>query len=97
VNDQAPRPAPGGHFPGCHPEDAQGTRELPEGEQIKDTEPCWHCGTATTRGACRCAGCLYDDYIPQQAVYHCPVCKRWWAWMTGLSVTAITFGEEAGA
>ena len=83
------------HFPGCHPEDAEDSRELPEGEQIKDTEPCWHCGTPTTRGTCGCGDCCYDDYIPQQAMYHCPTCKRWWAWMTGLNITEITFGGQA--
>jgi hypothetical protein len=82
------------HFPGCHPKDAEDRRELPEGEQIRDTESCWHCGTPTTRGVCRCADCLYDDYIPPGAIYHCPTCKRWWAWMTGLNITSITFGAE---
>lgn len=83
------------HFPGCHPEDAEDRRELPEGEQIRGTENCWHCGTPTTRGTCFCADCRDETYIPQAAVYHCPTCKRWWAWMTGLNITTITFGEES--
>ena len=80
-----------GHFPGCHPEDAEGRRELPEGGQIEDTEACWHCGTLTERGACRCFECFDSDYIPPSAVYHCRTCGRWWAWMTGLNITEITF------
>jgi hypothetical protein len=80
-----------GHFPGCHPEDAEAAREAPN--PIPDTEPCWHCGTPTTRGTCYCADCMDEDYIPQSAVYHCPLCARWWAYMTGLNVTEITFGE----
>ena len=100
--DTGPLPVPGDpatggeHFPGCHPDD-EDRRELAAGEQIRDTEPCWHCGTPTTRGACRCADCLNDDYIPPGALYHCPACKRWWAWMTGLNITAITFGAEGGS
>jgi hypothetical protein len=81
-----------GHFPGCHPEHEQGDR--PEGRKPQDTEPCWHCGTATERGACGCLDCQEGDiYVPIGAVYHCPTCGRWWAWMTGLNITTITFGE----
>ena len=83
-----------GHFPGCHPEDAEDPREVPEGYQPGDVEECWHCGTPARRGACRCADCLGGDYIPPGAMYHCPACKRWWAWMTGLNITTITFGAE---
>ena len=43
----------GEHFPGCHPEDAEASREAPT--PIQDTEPCWHCGTATAHGGCGCA------------------------------------------
>ncbi len=85
---------PDEHFPGCHPEDAEDPRETPEGYQPQDTENCWHCGTPVTRGECLCIDCQYDDYIPPGAIYHCPACKRWWAWMTGLNITQITFGAE---
>ena len=59
-----------------------------------DNEECWHCGTPTPRG-CGCFDC-YDNagYIPPAAAYHCKTCGRWWAWMTGLNITTITFGEE---
>jgi hypothetical protein len=83
-----------GHFPGCHPEDAEDPRGDKPREEIQDTEACWHCGTATTRGACYCDECRDEDYIPQSAVYHCPLCKRWWAYMTGLNITEITFGDD---
>ena len=83
------------HFPGCHPEHAEDPRRVPPAE-IEDTEPCWHCGTPTTRGECGCTDCWDGaDYIPPSAVYHCQTCRRWWAWMTGLNVTAITFGDES--
>ena len=81
-----------GHFPGCHPEHDADPRETPAGE-IQQIEPCWHCSTPTERGACRCPDCLDESYIPQTAMYHCPTCRRWWAWMTGLNVTTITFGD----
>ena len=42
------------HFPGCHPEDAEDPRPSKPADQIQDVEDCWHCGTPTTRGACRC-------------------------------------------
>jgi hypothetical protein len=80
------------HFPGCHPEDAQGKQEA--GHQPQETENCWHCGTPTPRG-CNCAECWDGaDYIPPSASYHCKTCGRWWAWMTGINITEITFGEE---
>lgn len=80
------------HFPGCHPEDAQG--EQVPGHQPQDTEPCWHCGTPTTRG-CICWDCQEgSDYVPMSASYHCKTCGRWWAWMTGLNITEITFGGD---
>ena len=86
--------APADHFPGCHPEHAEGERKAPAGE-IRDTEDCWHCGTPTTRGDCNCADCLDGaDYVPPSAVYHCSTCRRWWAWMTGLNITTITFGDS---
>lgn len=86
---------PASHFPGCHPEDAEDPRgDKPAGE-IGSTEDCWHCGTPTTRG-CDCADCWdASDYVPPTAIYHCPVCKRWWAYMTGLNLTTITFGAES--
>ena len=81
-----------GHFPGCHPEDAEDPRGDKPREEIEDAEPCWHCGTLTARGDCGCADCWDGaDYIPPSAVYHCPACKRWWAYMTGINVTEITF------
>jgi hypothetical protein len=83
------------HFPGCHPEHAEDPRRMPAG-QIADTEPCWHCGTPTSRG-CYCLDCLdAADYIPPSASYHCGTCGRWWAWMTGLNITEITFGKDEG-
>ena len=89
--------APGtqaGHFPGCHPEDAEDPRQVPDGYQPQETENCWHDGTPTTRG-CNCAACWDGaDDIPPSAIYHCPTCKRWWAWMT-LNITEITFGADA--
>jgi len=82
------------HFPGCHPEDAEAPRETPGGYTPQETASCWHCGTATARG-CNCADCWDGaDYVPPSAVYHCPVCGRWWAWMTGLNITEITFAAE---
>jgi hypothetical protein len=82
------------HFDGCHPEDDKDPRETPEGHQSGGIEDCWHCGTPTKQG-CGCFDC-YDaaDYIPPTAIYHCPTCKRWWAYMTGLNITTITFGAE---
>jgi len=83
------------HFPGCHPEHAEDRREVPPAA-IEDTEPCWHCGTPTTRGECRCPDCWDSaDHIPVSAIYHCRTCGRWWAWMTGLNITTITFGDES--
>lgn len=86
------------HFLGCHPEQDE---RAPENDrptsEIPDTEPCWHCGTPTTRGACGCADCWDGaEYIPPSAVSHCPTCGRWWAYMTGLNVTTITFEPEPG-
>ena len=81
------------HYPGCHPEAAEGAQE--PGHEPADPEPCWHCGTPTPLG-CTCWDCQESaDIIPPTAIYHCPVCKRWWAWMTGLNITTITFGEQA--
>ena len=88
---------PGGHFPGCHPEDATDPREVPEGHEPAETETCWHCGTPTPRG-CHCWDCEdAGTYMDPAAIYHCPVCKRWWAYMAGLNITTITFGAEPGA
>jgi hypothetical protein len=84
-------PAGGGHFPGCHPEESEDPRPDKPQAEIQDTEPCWHCGTPTPRG-CSCFDCCDDGYIPPTAVYHCPTCKRWWAYMN-LNITKITFGE----
>jgi hypothetical protein len=84
------------HFRGCHPEDAEDQREVPDGYQPQETEDCWHCGTPTGRGDCGCSECWDGaDYVPPSAVYHCPTCGRWWAWMTGLNITTITFGAES--
>jgi hypothetical protein len=83
------------HFPGCHPEHDRAPSETPAGYQQQATENCWHCGTPTTRGTCNCADCWEGaDDIPLSAVYHCPVCKRWWALMT-MNITEITFGDRA--
>lgn len=83
------------HFPGCHPEHDRDDRETPE--PANGTDECWHCKTPTTRGACRCADCYEGaDDIPVEAVYHCPLCKRWWAFMR-LNITKITFGEVSDA
>lgn len=80
------------HFPGCHPEHANADRQ-PAGTPPAETENCWHCGTPTTRG-CNCVDCWEGaDYVPPGAVYHCLLCKRWWAYMTP-RITKITFGEE---
>jgi hypothetical protein len=81
------------HFPGCHPEHAESADRVAP-EQITDVEPCWHCGTPTTRGGCACLDCQDDTYIPPSAMYHCPTCRRWWAWMTGLNIVKIEFGAE---
>lgn len=81
------------HFPGCHPEDAEDPRGGKPKDEIQGTEACWHCGTTTERGTCHCADCCDEAYIPQGAVYHCQTCGRWWAYMTGLNITEITFGE----
>jgi hypothetical protein len=81
------------HFRDCHPEDTEASAEV--AGEIQDVEACWHCGTPTTRGACHCPECRgSDEYVPQSAVYHCQTCGRWWAYMTGLNITTITFGEE---
>jgi hypothetical protein len=81
------------HFPGCHPEDARVRRELPDEWQPGDTEGCWHCGTATPRG-CDCDDCGDGAfYQPPTAVYHCPVCRRWWVYLWPLAM-AITFDPE---
>ena len=83
----------GRHFPGCHPEDTTDPREVPEGYEPGGPEDCWHCGTETPQG-CQCWDCMDNaDYVPPTAAYHCPTCGRWWAYMTGLNVTTITFGE----
>jgi hypothetical protein len=82
------------HFPGCHPEDAEDPRQVANGYEPQETEDCWHCGTPVTLG-CHCADCLASaDYVPPTATYHCPACSRWWAWMTGLNITTITFGAD---
>ena len=80
------------HFPGCHPEDAEDTRQTPS--PIPDTENCWHCATPTSRGTCGCAEC-WDGYVPASSVYHCPTCKRWWAYMIP-RITEITFNDREG-
>jgi len=81
----------GEHFAGCHPADGEAPGN-PEGYQPQPVEPCWHCGTSTTRGTCYCPHCRdeSDDDIPQSAIYHCQLCRRWWAHMY-LNVTKITF------
>jgi ribosomal protein S14 len=82
-----------GHFPGCHPEDAQASeRGKYQGGQPED---CWHCGTPTSQG-CNCLECSGDsaDYIPTTAIFHCRACGRYWAYMS-LRVTTLTFGAES--
>jgi hypothetical protein len=84
------------HFPGCHPEDAEGAREAGGAPAGQETEDCWHCGTPTPRG-CYCLECQDEaDYIPTTATYHCPVCKRWWAWMMP-RITTIAFDAPEGS
>jgi hypothetical protein len=82
------------HYRGCHPEHEQG--DQPANHQAQEVEPCWHCGTPTPHG-CNCIECRNNaEYIPPAAVYHCPLCGRWWAWMTGLNITTLTFGAREG-
>lgn len=79
------------HFPGCHPEDAEAPDTPGHKPVAGQPENCWHCGTETPQG-CHCPDCLDNaDYIPPTAVYHCPLCKRWWAYMIP-RITTITFG-----
>ena len=40
------------------------------------------------------AAAAQDDPDAILADYHCPTCKRWWAYMTGLNITEITFGAQ---
>ena len=81
------------HFLGCHPEDGEAPEQADGAEVGLSEEACWHCRTMTPRG-CHCPECLDGaDYIPPTASYHCPTCGRWWAWMTGLNITQITFGS----
>lgn len=82
------------HFKGCHPDDEQAP-ETPD-HTVQETEPCWHCQTMTTVGACGCAECYGpgSEYVPASATYHCPLCGRWWAYMTGLNITSITLGAS---
>jgi hypothetical protein len=78
------------HHKNCHPEHEH-AHETTEGHTPQDIEPCWHCGTPTDQG-CYCLECADNaDYIAPGAVYHCKLCNRWWAYMTGLNVTTITF------
>jgi hypothetical protein len=80
------------HFRGCHPEEDRAAEDH-EGPADQPVEDCWHCGTQTPRG-CGCADCwLSADDIPPAAVYHCPLCGRWWAYMR-LSITSFTFNPE---
>jgi hypothetical protein len=81
------------HFPGCHPEDARSDDEADTATAGQLVQACWHCGTLTPRG-CSCLECQDGaDYVPTSAVYHCPACKRWWAWMLP-RITTITFGAD---
>lgn len=81
------------HFKGCHPDDDRAP-ETP-GHEPQQTEPCWHCGTPTERGVCGCYECWDGaDYVPPSAVHHCSTCGRWWAYMTGINITKITFGAD---
>jgi predicted amidophosphoribosyltransferase len=84
-----------GHFLHCHPEDSKAP-PAPEGYQPSKTENCWHCGTPVKRG-CHCPVCLdAADDIPPEVTYHCPVCGRWWAYMT-LRIMELIFGKEQQA
>lgn len=78
-----------GHFIGCHPEDEH-SPEQPPGYEPQDTEDCWHCKTPTSRG-CGCYDCETNGVIPASCIHHCSTCGRWWAYMTGLNITTITF------
>lgn len=78
------------HFNGCHPEHEHGP-DTPNGYVPQDTEPCWHCSTMTEQG-CYCLECAVNDqYVPSGSAYHCRRCGRWWAYMTGVNITTITF------
>ena len=75
------------HYRGCHPEDQRDPRPAPD--KPGNPEPCWHCGTPTAHG-CWCPECQDQaGYIPCRAVFHCPACGRWWAYMTGINVISI--------
>lgn len=78
------------HFWGCHPEDGASAREAPsDAAKAGEPEPCWHCTTMTSRG-CLCDDCVTDsDVIPPTAMYHCPTCGRWWAYMQPRITTLI--------
>lgn len=82
------------HFEGCHPEHENApTDPQRTWQELIDTtvEGCWHCGATTTRG-CRCIDCFDNqDYVPTHAVFHCPTCRRWWAYMQP-QITTLDFG-----
>jgi hypothetical protein len=82
------------HFKGCHPDDGEAPDKA-EGHEPAQTEDCWHCATPTPRG-CTCPTCWEDqDNIPPEAVYHCVLCGRYWAYMY-LRVTTLAFpGRES--
>lgn len=78
------------HFAGCHPEDDHAL-EKSEGHTPQQEEACWHCGTPTVHG-CDCVDCWNNaELVPPDCVYHCLCCGRWWAYMTGINVTTLTF------
>lgn len=78
------------HFKGCHPEDEHDPTKTRQGYVPQETEPCWHCGTPTVRG-CDCYECWeYADDVPPESTYHCPTCRRWWAYMIP-RITTIVF------
>jgi hypothetical protein len=81
------------HFHNCHPDDDTDPRPAPDPLPAPGTaDACWHCGTQTPHG-CSCVNCLANaDVIPPSAIWHCPLCGRWWAYMTPV-ITKITFGD----
>lgn len=78
------------HFLGCHQEDDKAP-DHPDGHIAQDTEQCWHCHTPTDMG-CYCLGCFADaQYIQPGSVYHCKLCGRWWAYVSGINILGTEF------
>jgi hypothetical protein len=81
------------HFKACHPEDAKAPPQ-PDGYEPRPVEECWHCGTSTPLG-CACSECQEEtDVLPAAATYHCPTCRRWWAYLN-IKITTIRINAES--